>query len=81
VTGVLSAWLTDVGLRARKCTLPVMTAWIVLSVFTALSALALRNGRPKDPPLPRAYDGERQLAELSAMCTPHRRAWEQERLA
>jgi hypothetical protein len=66
VAGVLSAWLTDVRLRARRCTLPVMTAWIVLSALTALSTLALRNGRPKAP-LPREYDGERQLAELPAL--------------
>lgn len=44
-----------------------MTPWIVLSALTALSALTLRHARPKDPPLPRGYDGERQLAELRAL--------------
>jgi hypothetical protein len=44
-----------------------MTAWIVLSGLTALAALALRHGRPEDPPLPQGYDGERQLAELRAL--------------
>ena len=31
--------------------------------------LALRHGRPKEPPLPPGYDGERQLAELHALTT------------
>ena len=66
MAGVGPAWLRDVGFGLRSGTLPVMTAWIVLSALTALSALALRHARPKDPPLPRGYDGERQLAELRA---------------
>lgn len=44
-----------------------MTAWIVLAALVALFALAVRHGRPADPPLPSGYDGERQLAELRAL--------------
>ena len=44
-----------------------MTAWIALFAVTVLFALALRHGRPKDPPLLTGYDGERQLAELRAL--------------
>jgi hypothetical protein len=50
-----------------------MTALIVLVVATVLFALALHHGRPKQPPLPPGYDGERQLAELRALtlANPH----------
>jgi hypothetical protein len=45
-----------------------MTAWVVLFAVTVLFALALRRGRPKDPPLLTGYnDTERQLAELRAL--------------
>jgi hypothetical protein len=44
-----------------------MTALIVLFAVTVLFALALRPSRPKEPPLPAGYDGERQLAELRAL--------------
>jgi len=44
-----------------------MTAWIALFAVTVLFALALRHGRPKEPPLPPGHDGERQLAELHAL--------------
>ena len=44
-----------------------MTAWIVLLALVALFALAVRHGRPADPPMPSGYDGERQLAELRAL--------------
>ena len=48
-----------------------MTAWIDLFAVTILFTLALRralrHGRPKEPPLPPGYDGERQLAELHAL--------------
>lgn len=43
-----------------------MTAWIALFALTVLFTLALRHGRPEEPPLPPGYDGERQLAELRA---------------
>jgi hypothetical protein len=43
-----------------------MTAWIALLAVTVLFILALRHGRPEEPPLPPGYDGERQLAELRA---------------
>ena len=50
-----------------------MTALIVLFAVTVLFALALRPSRPKAPPLPAGYDGERQLAELRALtgASPH----------
>ena len=48
-------------------TLHFMTAWIALFAVTVLFALALRHGRPKEPPLPPGHDGERQLAELHAL--------------
>ena len=44
-----------------------MTAWIVLLALVALFTLAVRHGRPTDPPLPSGYDGERQLAELRGL--------------
>jgi hypothetical protein len=44
--------------------IPAMTSWIVLLALIALFALAVRHGRSSDPPLPRGYDGERQIAEL-----------------
>ena len=44
-----------------------MTAWIVLLALVALFTLAVRYGRPTDPPMPTGYDGERQLAELRAL--------------
>jgi hypothetical protein len=44
-----------------------MTALIVLFAVTVLFALALRHSRPKEPPLPAGYDGERQLAELRGL--------------
>jgi hypothetical protein len=47
-----------------------MTSWIVLLVLLALIALfalAVRHGRSSDPPLPRGYDGERQIAELRGL--------------
>jgi hypothetical protein len=50
-----------------------MTAWILLTVLVILFALAVRRGRPSDPPFPSGYDGERQLAELRALaarCAP-----------
>jgi hypothetical protein len=43
-----------------------MTAWIVLLVLTVAFTLAVRHGRPNEPPLPPGYDGERQLDELRA---------------
>ncbi len=43
-----------------------MTAWIALFAMSLLFTLALRHGRPEEPPLPPGYDGERQLAELRA---------------
>ena len=43
-----------------------MTAWIVLFALTVAFTLAVRHGRPNEPPLPRGYDGERQLDELRA---------------
>ena len=49
-----------------------MTSWIVLLALIALFTLAVRHGRGTDPPLPRGYDGERQIAELrgiTAACT------------
>jgi len=49
-----------------------MTSWIVLLALIALFTLAVRHGRATDPPLPRGYDGERQIAELrgiTAACT------------
>ncbi len=51
---------------ARR-TLDAMTALIALLTMTVLFALALRRGRPNEPPLPPGYDGERQLAELDAL--------------
>jgi hypothetical protein len=44
-----------------------MTAWIVLLALVALFTLAVRYGRPTEPPVPSGYDGERQLAELRAL--------------
>jgi hypothetical protein len=44
-----------------------MTSWILLLALIALFALAVWHGRSADPPLPRGYDGERQLAELRAL--------------
>ena len=44
-----------------------MTAWIALLAVAILFTLALRHRRPKEPPLPPDYDGERQLAELHAL--------------
>jgi hypothetical protein len=44
-----------------------MTAWIVLLALTALFVLAVRHGRPTDPPMPSGYDGERQIAELRGL--------------
>jgi hypothetical protein len=44
-----------------------MTAFITLLALAAFFALALRRGRPEQPPLPAGYDGERQLAELRAL--------------
>jgi hypothetical protein len=44
-----------------------MTSWIVLLALVALFALAVRHGRSSDPPLPRGYDGERQIAELRGL--------------
>ena len=44
-----------------------MTAWIDFFAVTILFALALRHGRPKEPPLPPGYDGERLRAELCAL--------------
>jgi hypothetical protein len=47
-----------------------MTSWIVLLVLLALIALfalAVRHGRSSDPPLPRGYDGERQIADLRGL--------------
>jgi hypothetical protein len=41
-----------------------MTSWLVLLALIALFTLAVRRGRATDPPLPRGYDGERQIAEL-----------------
>ena len=35
-----------------------MTAWIVLLALVVLFTLAVRHGRPADPPLPTGYDGE-----------------------
>lgn len=49
-----------------------MTAWILLLALAALFALAVRHGRPTEPPVPSGFDGERQLAELRAL--PHTRA-------
>ncbi|MDT0353707.1 hypothetical protein [Pseudonocardia charpentierae] len=46
-----------------------MTAWIALLAVTILFTLALRHGRPTEPPLPPGYDGERQLAALHALTT------------
>jgi hypothetical protein len=49
-----------------------MTSWLVLLALIALFTLAVRRGRATDPPLPRGYDGERQIAELrgiTAACT------------
>jgi hypothetical protein len=47
--------------------IPAMTSWIVLIALIALFALAVRHGRSSDPPLPRGYDGERQIAELRGL--------------
>jgi hypothetical protein len=47
--------------------IPAMTSWIVLLALIALFALAVRHGRSSDPPLPRGYDGERQIAELRGL--------------
>ena len=44
-----------------------MTAWILLLALVALFTLAVRHGRPADPPMPSGFDGERQLAELRAL--------------
>lgn len=44
-----------------------MTSWIVLIALVALFTLAVRHGRSNDPPVPRGYDGERQLAELRGL--------------
>ena len=44
-----------------------MTAWIVLLALVALFTLAVRHGRPADPPMPSGYDGERQIAELRGL--------------
>ena len=41
-----------------------MTSWLLLLALITLFALAVRHGRTTDPPLPRGYDGERQIAEL-----------------
>ena len=41
-----------------------MTSWLLLLALITLFALAVRHGRTTDPPLPRGYDGERQVAEL-----------------
>ena len=67
------AWSTDVGWASSQRTLLLMTALIVLFAVTVLFALALRPSRPKAPPLPAGYDGERQLAELRALtgASPH----------
>jgi hypothetical protein len=46
-----------------------MTAWIALFAVAILFTLALRHGRPEEPPLPPGHDGERQLAELHALTT------------
>jgi hypothetical protein len=54
-------------LESPRRTLLSMTAWIDLFAVTILFTLALRHGRPKEPPLPPGYDGERQLAELHAL--------------
>jgi hypothetical protein len=52
-----------------------MTAWIDLFAVTILFTLALRRGRPKEPPLPPGYDGERQLAELHALTAVRTNTW------
>ena len=44
--------------------IPAMASWILLLALIALFTLAVRRGRAVDPPLPRGYDGERQIAEL-----------------
>jgi hypothetical protein len=54
-------------LESPRRTLLSMAAWIDFFAVTILSTLALRHGRPKEPPLPPGYDGERQLAELHAL--------------
>jgi hypothetical protein len=54
-------------LESPRRTLLSMAAWIALFAVTILFTLALRHGRPKEPPLPPDYDGERQLAELHAL--------------
>ena len=53
--------------RVRRAHSFPMTAWIALFTMTILFTLALRHGRPKEPPLPPGYDGERQLVELRAL--------------
>ena len=49
-----------------------MTSWIVLAALTALFVWAARRGRSADPPLPRGYDGERQLNELRGLAQTRR---------
>jgi hypothetical protein len=56
-------------LESPRRTLLSMAAWIALFAVTILFTLALRHGRPKEPPMPPDYDGERQLAELHALTT------------
>ena len=54
------------GAELQKPNMICMTAWIVLLALTVAFTLAVRHGRPNEPPLPPGYDGERQLAELRA---------------
>ena len=44
-----------------------MTSWIVLLALIVLFTLAVRRRGATDPPLPRGYDGERQIAELRGL--------------
>ncbi|MDT7571088.1 MAG: hypothetical protein QOE05_1262, partial [Actinomycetota bacterium] len=44
-----------------------MTSWILLLALIALFTLAVRHQRTIEPPLPRGYDGERQIAELRGL--------------
>jgi hypothetical protein len=64
------------GAELQKPNMISMTAWIVLLALTVAFTLAVRHGRPHEPPLPPGYDGDRQLDELrarGARCTYTRR--------
>jgi len=64
---VVACLLRHCWQESAERTLSAMTAWIVLLALTALFVLAVRHGRPTDPPMPSGYDGERQVAELRGL--------------